>query len=179
MTANELRKNIILSREVLDEKTVLANSQKVTAALFSTDGFLSHDSYFVYKSFRGEIDTGEIIAKLTRLNKTVLFPVTVGNELIAALPTGNQTTRDKFGVEIPLYYTEFNCPDVTIVPLVACDERGNRVGFGKGYYDRFFTKNECLKIGVCHDFQVVSELAPKPWDIPLDLIITEKRVILP
>ncbi|MBO5223712.1 MAG: 5-formyltetrahydrofolate cyclo-ligase [Clostridia bacterium] len=177
MNEKELRKNLIAKRESLDSKTLIRNTKIVTQALFSLDGFTEFSSYFVYKSFRGEVDTNEIIERLERLGKTVLYPVTDGDIMYAVKNEGERFVRDRFGVEVPERYTVFDAPDVVIVPLVACDKNLNRIGFGKGYYDRFLRNRKCLKIGICHDFQVVDVLEPKEWDVPLDVVITEKRVI--
>ena len=178
MDCGKLRKDIISRREGLSEREVLDCSKPVFDALFAMPEVNSAEVFFVYKSFRGEIDTNKIIATLKNMGKTVLVPLIANGEMLAVLPEGDNFVLDGFGVEIPEKYSLGIKPDVTVTPLVACDENKNRVGFGKGFYDRFFSKNDCLKIGVCYDFQVVNSISPKPWDIPLDVIITEKRVIL-
>lgn len=177
MNEKELRKNLIAKRESIDSKTLIRNTKIVTQALFSLDGFTNFSSYFVYKSFRGEVGTEEIIERLERLGKTVLYPLTEGDIMYAVKNESARFVRDRFGVEVPERYTVFDAPDVVIVPLVACDVFGNRLGFGKGFYDRYLQNRACLKIGICHDFQLVDKLESKPWDVPLDVIITEKKVI--
>ncbi len=177
MDEQTLRKNIIRKRESLDETTRAVSSKIITESLFSLKGFTEFSSYFVYNSFRGEVDTIGIIKRLKSMGKAVLFPLTVGDIMYAVKPVDNNFEKDKFGVYVPTKYSIFNDVDVVIVPLVACDKNLNRMGFGKGFYDRFLMGRKCLKIGICHDFQVVDELKPKEWDVPLDVIITEKRVI--
>jgi len=66
---------------------------------------------------------------------------------------------------------------ICIIPLLAIDEKGNRIGFGKGYYDKFLEDKKCIKIGICYDFQIIKGIPCEPHDIPLDLIISEKRTI--
>ena len=177
MDLKSLRKSIIQKRECLSFSQLKDTSDKIVKTLFSLDGFVGFDSYFVYRSFRGEVDTGEIIKRLQSLDKTLVYPLTTQDEMFAVKNEGAEFVKDKFGVEIPSKYSIFDSPDVVIVPLVACDENLNRVGFGKGYYDKFLKGKNCLKIGICHDFQVVEKIEPNEWDIPLDIIITEKRII--
>ena len=89
---------------------------------------------------------------------------------------------DKFGVPIP----DINrCAkanpermDLILVPGVAFDCAGNRLGFGKGYYDTFLPQApNAVKIALAYDFQIVEQLPAEPWDVPMDFIITENRVI--
>ena len=178
MDCTKLRKDIISRRERLTEREVSSCSEAVFDTLFSLPEISSAKVFFVYKSFRGEIDTNKIISTLKKMGKTVLVPLISEGEMLAVLPEEDNFVLDGFGVEIPEKYSLGIKPDVTVTPLVACDESKNRIGFGKGFYDNFFARNDCLKIGVCYDFQVTSALSPKPWDVPLDVIITEKRVIL-
>ena len=67
--------------------------------------------------------------------------------------------------------------DLIIVPGIAFDERCNRCGFGKGYYDRLLSESKAVKIGLCYDFQVVDELECDEYDIAMDMVITERRII--
>jgi 5-formyltetrahydrofolate cyclo-ligase len=177
MDEKTLRKSIIKMRENLDKETLALSSKTITESLFDIKGFTEFSSYFVYNSFRGEVDTSEIINRLKSMGKTVLYPLTVGDSMYAVKPESENFIKDKFGVYVPEKYSIIDKVDVVIVPLVACDTNLNRIGFGKGYYDRFLRNRKCLKIGICHDFQVVDEIDPKEWDVPLDIIITEKRII--
>ncbi len=177
MNVKELRKSVIEKREKLSKEEWGFNSKTIENALFSLGGFTDFSSYFVYRSFRGEVDTNGIIARLESLRKTLLYPVTTQDEMYAVKSEGNSFIKDKFGVDVPANYTFFSNPEVVIVPLVVCDTNCNRIGFGKGFYDRYLTNKSCLKIGICHDFQVLDKIEAQPWDVPLDIIITEKRVI--
>ncbi len=73
--------------------------------------------------------------------------------------------------------------DLVLVPLVAFDRTGNRLGMGGGYYDISFESNltrgkRPKMVGIAHSFQELSSLKPNPWDIPLDAIVTEQELIL-
>ena len=67
---------------------------------------------------------------------------------------------------------------MAIVPMLAVDEQGGRLGYGGGYYDRFFEENrEILKIGYAFDFQILDTVPTEETDIPLDIIVTDKQII--
>ena len=75
-------------------------------------------------------------------------------------PTGNDTTHvDEM--------------EMIVVPAVAYDANGNRVGRGKGYYDRLLAESRAIKIGVAYDFQMVDEIETDDFDVPVDIVITE------
>ena len=96
---------------------------------------------------------------------------------------------NRFGIPEPVVGAESLLDasklDVVLLPLVAFDLKGNRIGMGGGFYDRTleFTRQQPYDrrpklIGLAHEFQYSSEIEPSPWDIPLDGIATEKRAIL-
>ena len=177
MDEKELRKFMIEKRAKLSAFALDKASEKVENALFSIAGILDYSTYFVYKDFRGEIKTDGIISRLLSSGKIVTYPLLL-EEMEAVESKDGVFIKDKFGVDVPQNYEILSSAvEVVITPLVACDTNLNRLGFGKGYYDKFFAKFPCLKIGICHDFQIVDTLSPKPWDIPLDIIITDKRII--
>ncbi len=67
--------------------------------------------------------------------------------------------------------------DLIIVPGVAFDKKGNRIGHGKGYYDRLLDKTNATKIGLAFEFQLLKEIPTDKHDLPIDILITEKRII--
>ena len=68
--------------------------------------------------------------------------------------------------------------DAVIVPGVGFDEKGNRLGFGGGFYDRFLPKlrADAQKIAVCYAYQILAEFTVEPWDSPVDMVITDTQV---
>ena len=69
---------------------------------------------------------------------------------------------------------------MVIVPLVAADTAGNRLGHGAGYYDKTFNLEKVSKrpklVGLAHSFQIIERIEPQSWDIPLDVLVTENEV---
>jgi 5-formyltetrahydrofolate cyclo-ligase len=88
-------------------------------------------------------------------------------------------TDESFGVKMgePQKDHPTVVPEVFLVPGVAFTETGVRLGRGKGYYDRYLENHSGLKIGLCFEFQILSELAREDHDVLMDYLVTEKRVI--
>lgn len=137
--------------------------------------------FFIYRSFGSEADTMPVINALLHAGKTVLFPRVEGENMVAAEYRGQPTRTSPYGIEEPTgeEYKNKEDIDVTILPLLAADKNGNRLGYGGGYYDKFLKDISCLKIGYCYDFQISDEpfSFAEEHDVRLDLIVTDKRVI--
>jgi 5-formyltetrahydrofolate cyclo-ligase len=141
----------------------------------------------IYMSVGGEIDCAPIL-KTAWLRKIETFaPILAGNKLIfAPLKKHTRTTRNRYRILEPVYSRrqciKNTCLDVVIVPLLAFDTDGNRLGMGGGFYDRSFAfmkqrakLRRPLLIGVAHDFQRVPQLKEEPWDVRLHAVITDKE----
>lgn len=87
-----------------------------------------------------------------------------------------QLVKSTLGIYEPMDAEEIHALDVLIVPLVAFDEQCNRLGHGKGYYDRYLEHYKGLKIGVAHECQKVEQVYACSHDVPLDMIITEEKI---
>lgn len=177
MTNADIRGEMKKKRSSMPSSVVEASSELIFEKIKTLDFIFEKQNFLVYKDFKNEVKTDKIINYLHLLEKTVAHPITIGENMIAAIPMGVEAERDAFGIEIPKNYEIMTSPEVIFVPLVACDKNKNRLGFGKGYYDRYMSGKSTLKIGLCYDFQVVDGVSVNEWDIPLDMIITEKRLI--
>jgi 5-formyltetrahydrofolate cyclo-ligase len=107
----------------------------------------------------------------------------------AEVSSGSRFEPNRFGIPEPIVNAtgllDGSALDVILLPLVAFDLKGNRIGMGGGFYDRTleFTRQQPYDrrpklIGLTHEFQYTDALKPSPWDIPLDGIATEKQAIL-
>ena len=177
MDLNLLRNAVKQERNNLSSEEVNALSLKVANNFFSLDFIKDKHSFFIYNSIKNEVETAHIISRLQDLGKTLCFPLTVGDDMLAVKPTSSEWTVGDFGVKIPTSYEALESVDVAVIPLLICDKNKNRVGYGKGYYDRFLKDKNIIKIGLAYDFQVVESLTPNKWDIPLDIIITPTQIL--
>lgn len=177
MTNTDIRREMKKKRSAMPCAEVTAYSDTIFEKIKSLDLVFGKQKFLIYKDFKNEVKTDKLIDYLLDLKKTVAHPITIGEDMVAAIPKNDETTLDLFGIEIPKNYTVMQNPDVIFVPLLACDEEKNRLGFGRGYYDRYMCDKCAIKIGLCYDFQVTKKLKSNSWDVPLDMIITEKRII--
>ena len=176
-TQAEIRSKMLKERAKLSESEVYLKSQIIQNKVLALLQIKDKTTFFVYNAFKNEVDTLKIINELKSQNKTVCFPLIKGEVMYAAKPLSNDFILDKYGIKTPKEYELVNSVEVAIIPLIACDNLKNRIGFGKGYYDRFLNDKNILKIGICYDFQVVENFIVNEWDIPLDIIITENQTI--
>lgn len=138
------------------------------------NAFLSYDSFFIYNSFSTEADTKGIIAELLSAGKKVYLPRVEGDKIVA-VPYG-ETKAGAFGIEEPAGKPYKGKIDVTVIPLLAVNERGYRIGYGKGFYDRYLLKDKrTKKVGLGYSFQI-ENFEEEKHDIPLDLFLCEKGI---
>jgi len=138
----------------------------------------------IYLSNDGELDPAPLAERLRHMGKALFLPALRGSRLWF-LPYEARTpmTMNRFGIPEPRLSPRRRCPtralDVVLVPLVAFDEAGNRLGMGAGYYDQTFASHRysCWRrptlIGVGYDFQRVADLPHQSWDVPLRGVATE------
>ena len=174
LSEQELRKNIIEKRKgfTIDVKRYTLTNEHITKNALSLIKQLDARSVMLYLPIRGEAD----VTGVTVLPLKFFIPVTKGVEIRPAeYSQFTPLTSGEFGVPVPEQpiYADKHSIDLVLVPAVAVDRQKNRMGYGKGCYDRFLADMDCVKAAVCFDFQVVEGLSPKPHDIKMDYIITE------
>lgn len=177
MLINDLRKIIKEKRLNLSKIEVENLSKMIENNLFTLDFIAKKTNFFIYNSIKNEVETKGIITRLKAEKKAISYPVVIGENLVPALPKTNEFERGNFGVLEPKNYSIMRDIEVVIVPLLLCDAQKNRVGYGKGYYDRFLADKNVIKIGLAYDFQVVDGINPNPWDVKLDYIVTPTKII--
>lgn len=155
-------------------------SEKILKQLEETELFRQASCIALYYSIPGEVQTAAFLEKWFD-RKQLLLPLVVGNDLRLLPYKGCDTlTQGVFGIpeptDIETAIPESNV-DLIIVPGVAFDRQLNRMGRGKGYYDRLLSTLQAPKIGICFDFQLQETIPVEPFDKKMDMIITEKEVI--
>jgi 5-formyltetrahydrofolate cyclo-ligase len=185
-----LRRDVLKIRNCIEDRERIEKSRKIFNTLAGMKEFKNSVSVMCYVDFKGEVITRDIIDLCINLNKSLCVPVVSANEdgsrhIIASILKDPETElyKGNFGIMEPkneyIRLFEPEKIDLVIVPGVAFDEKRNRVGFGAGFYDRLLknVRNDCFKIGVAYEFQVFRDIPVNKYDIPMDLIITEKRTI--
>jgi len=131
---------------------------------------------------RREVETQELIIEMLSKGKCVVVPVTdfeTGSLDHIKLDKFEDLEANKWGVLEPKAGSSVEPQklDLVVVPMVGGDEQCNRIGYGEGFYDRFLQDVSCPKIGLLFEKNIVPEIPVEEFDIPLDAIITEQRVI--
>ena len=131
------------------------------------------ESFLIYNSFADEADTKLLIKTLLSLGKRVYLPRVEGDNIVA-VPYG-KTQKGAFGIEEPEGQAVNANIDVTVIPLLAVNERGFRVGYGKGFYDRYLKDKPTLKVGLGYFFQI-EDFNEDERDERLNSFVCEKGI---
>ena len=180
MSKQKIREKVNLARKSLSKELIGEKSRKIIESLTKLEEYLNAETIMHYISLDIEVDTKEFIKNELLKGKSIVVPfVEEDNIQVSRLNSFEDLAEGKFGVLEPMKKEKHDGKiDLVIVPGVAFDEKGSRIGFGKGYYDRFLEKfRDSLKIGLAFEEQIVDFVPAKEYDHPVDIIITEKRVI--
>ncbi len=170
----DIRKSVINKRKMFasDAGRYEGASRAAVKNAAKLIGALGVRSVMLYLPIGGEADITGIMA----LPLSFYIPVTEGVTIRPAHYTADTSLiRGEFGVNVPAepQFVDKDLVDLVLVPAVAVDKEKNRMGYGKGCYDRFLADMDCVKAAVAFDFQIVEKLDPLPHDIKMDYIITE------
>lgn len=132
----------------------------------------------LYFSRPEEVDTKPLLAAALNEKKRVVFPRIEKEQLVLhEVCSIRSFVKGKYGILEPKKSTPVIDPvsiDIFIVPGVAFDENGNRLGRGKGYYDRLLAGIDAPKIGLAYSFQIVAKLPRSSYDVPMTIVVSEK-----
>ncbi len=187
MNKRELRSIYMKKRSAISEDSIKSMSKLIESSLFSLDLYKNSSVIMTYVNFGNEVITENIIRHSLNLEKTIGVPITIPKtrELIVS------ELRD-FDKELELGVYNILTPkkeyireikpskiDLVLVPGIAFDRKGYRVGYGGGYYDRFLCKiNEnAITIALAFSMQLIDSVPKGYYDLPVDYILTEKELI--
>ncbi len=176
---------MLTHRRSLTETQSRQASILIQNALLQTDEYKRASVLALYAPICNEVDTARVAADALASGKRIAFPVVVEHGLIfREVKELSSLGKGSFGILEPCPTCMVFNPeevDIFILPGVAFDLQGHRIGYGKGYYDKTLHRLEGRGrfIGFCHDFQLIDTIAGEPHDVRVDMIITEKRIIRP
>ncbi|MFZ5813381.1 MAG: 5-formyltetrahydrofolate cyclo-ligase [Thermodesulfobacteriota bacterium] len=185
---SELRTNILEKRNVLDQETARGDSAAVVGRLRKAGFLATSRTILLYLPVKNEVDTRELFPELLRRGTEILLPRCrdgESGELDLHWVTGlSQVRPGRFGILEPdpdvCPPSGDRVPEAALVPGVAFDRRGYRLGFGGGYYDRLFARPEMtgtLRVGLAFDFQIVEKLPEESWDKPMHALCTPREFV--
>lgn len=162
-------------------------SLKIANTVCNFDIFKNSEIFAAYLAFHNEVDPAPIINCVWQKHKACYVPFLKNNEMLfVKYEQEDELIKNHYGILEPVFNAnKVISPkeiDLVITPLVGFDTNGNRLGAGGGYYDRTFDflKNSPRKkpylLGIAYDFQKLQNFTPQKWDVPLNMIVTEKNI---
>lgn len=180
----KIRQRILTKRRNLDKSYVENVSKKIYQRLKNISEYQKARTIMFYVSKDNEVETHKMIEDTIKIGKHVCVPYTdrLNKRIYPVMIKDLEKDLElgSFGVLEPKKKnkTDTNFIDLIITPGIAFDKDGYRLGWGKGYYDRFLGETgKVPKIGLAFEFQIVPKLPRDRHDIPVDMVITEKRLI--
>ena len=176
-----VRRRFRTARRALTRSEQQQHAEAVARRFVASRVMLTFKRFAVYAPSDGELDPSPIAERLLAAHKIVALPV---------VERSRQMSFYRYDADTPIVRNRFDIPepdtaaaalvptavlDVVLVPLVAFDDAGIRLGRGGGYYDATFgSRRHALLIGLAHELQHHEGLAHQQWDVPLDAVITER-----
>lgn len=157
-------------------KNCKPNIKNIHNKLFSLSEFINAETVFTYVSFGNEISTYEIIEKCFKLNKKVAVPKCVNNNLVFYyISSFSDLKEGTYNILEPITKIQANDFEnsICITPGIVFDKKGYRIGYGKGYYDRFFKKYTGIKIGLCCKECFIDDVFHDEFDIPVNYVLCD------
>lgn len=169
-----MNKNLLRKKYLELRKNCKSNSSAICKKLFSLPEFINAKTVFTYVSFGFEINTFNIIKKCLELGKKVAVPKCINSNIeFYYINSLKDLILGQYNILEPT--TSYKALDfnnsICITPGVVFDKRGYRIGYGKGFYDRFFQKYTGFKIGLCSKECCIEKIENDNFDIPVDIVI--------
>ena len=190
MDKKNIRKSILKIRNNMDINEKKRMDYIIEKKFLSSSEYLSSSNIFIYISYGSEINTKNIILTSIKNNKNIYVPridSKTKNMDAVKIISFDKLVMNAYGILEPSNNEEAIDPDkldLIVVPGVAFDKNNGRMGYGAGYYDRYFYKisekdyKRIKKVALAYDFQIIDKVPMNENDVPVDSIITTSNVIL-
>jgi len=183
----QIRDDISKILKELSENDIKKKTKQIHDRLFEFANFMEAKIPLLYVNFGSEVSTWDIIKRAYRYNKVVVLPL-FGKEKynVKMMKIDNPDTDLIPGAKDILepnpekcQSVPMNCIDIALIPSVALDEKGGRIGSGDGYYDRLIPKLPITarKVALAMEYQIIQQVPMTSHDKYVDIIITEERII--
>lgn len=184
---DELRKKYKLLRSQLPEAEKRAADQKLTEAICAMKEFRAADHVLLFASFGSEASTDEIFHRAVSMGKKIYYPRVTGEDLVFyRIESEHQLLKGYFGIrepdlshyELSRYLPEKEEGAFVLVPGLAFDRRKYRIGYGRGFYDRFLQEFNGFSCGFCYTVQICEQnLQLSDTDLPVMAVTTERGIL--
>lgn len=178
---NELRKELKQKRRNILDK--VSKDSKISAFLETLESFKNADLILFYSALCDEVNIDNSIEYALKIGKKAALPVCIdknGSMKYYYINSFDDVLTGSFNIREPdvnkckevINFTNSLC----VVPAISFDKKGYRLGYGKGYYDRFLQNFSSLSVGLCYNELIVDELPVDKYDVSVDYIISENGV---
>lgn len=175
MNKQALRAQIREKKRAMTEEEIVSRSMALTEKFLSTDAYRQAKTVYGYLSYNQEVRTGPLLAQALKDGKAVAVPKVCGEEMRFILMTDlDAVAKGYAGIPEPIADGPIAQDPTALVlmPGLAFDRQGRRLGYGGGFYDKFLAAEpNHPKIALCYDFQLLPALETDSHDIPVDLVI--------
>lgn len=170
---NEIRRKIKAMKSMLLEAEKIAAAQQAFDRLEQTAAFILSDRILMYHSLPDELSTRGFLKKWSG-QKHFYLPRVNGVNLEILPYEESRLELGAFHIEEPTGCDKISPDEIelVIVPGVAYDRKGNRLGRGKGFYDRLLSETKAAKVGIAYDFQIIDEVPCEAHDVSMDMVIS-------
>lgn len=178
MEKSEIRKKIKAMRSMLLDSERMRAADEVFEKLERTAAFLLADKILMYHSLPDELSTHRFLDKWHD-RKSFFLPRVNGVNLEILPYNESRLELGAFHIEEPTGENTIDPEEIelVIVPAVAYDKTGNRLGRGKGFYDRLLANTKATKVGIGYEFQLIEKIPAEAHDVKMDMVITQNTVI--
>lgn len=178
----ELRRRFLAERAALGAADKHTIDAEITRQVLESEAFRRAACIFVYVSTQQEIDTRALLCAALDAGKTVCVPLCgAAGEMTARQISSLDALRPgAYGIDEPDRFAREISPeqiDLVVVPALACDRNGYRLGYGGGYYDRFLCRTQAIRMALCAEKRLVESLPHMAFDQKCEWIITERQVL--
>lgn len=184
MRKQDIRKIIKLKREEIDYDIKKQLDENIKERFLNSEYFNESNTIFIYVNMDSEINTIDIIKEALKRGKRVAVPkVLPGNKEMIALEIKSLLDLNESGsygiLEPGMDKQDVGEQiDLIVLPGLAFDESGHRIGYGGGFYDKFLKKHDKVnRMALCYNFQIISNVPKEEYDQDVDLIMTESKVL--
>ena len=176
-----IRLELKKKRNSINKEQRNQKSKKITNFLYKIDEFQYFTNIFCYISHINEVETHPLIKSILERNIDLFVPKIINSTEMVAIKLDNLSNLepDSIGILTPKSGEILSeTIDIAVTPGLGFTNKGERMGYGRGYYDRWFSKNNVkTKIGFAFEEQIVTHLPLEKTDINMDIVITDKEII--
>ncbi len=180
----KIRKAVLKLREQLDQEEAVQRSKSVLRHLENLPEYRNAGLVHTYISSRpNEVDTIMLIARSFARGKRIAVPVITDKKErrieTSELMNIGDLTDGPFNIKEPKVFSAVSSEeiDLFVVPIIAADRSGNRIGWGFGYYDKFLKSQKKPIVALAYNFQIVDAIKASDTDVKVDYIVTESEII--